>query len=332
MSMKLFTLAMVVLAAACMLLGGCKAKSDKIKIGFIVKQPDEAWFINEQKFAQKCADKYGFELVALSATDGAKALEVLDNLGAQGAQGVIIATPDVRMGPAIVAKAKTHGMKLFTVDDQLIGSDEKSMDVPYMGISATDIGTNVGEALAKELENRKWPAADTAAVAITFDHVNTCKQRTDSAANALIKAGFPADKIYRLPSKVGDVPSAMDCGNILLTQHPEVKYWLVFSSNDEGVLGVVRALESSGKGFGKDNVLGIGIGGSTCKAEFEKKEITGFYATCLISPKRHGYETTEYMYKWIKDGVEPPKFTLTKGIMVTRETFAKVRQEEGLAD
>jgi L-arabinose transport system substrate-binding protein len=206
------------------------------------------------------------------------------------------------------------------------------MDVPYMGISATDIGTKVGEALAAELKKRNWPLEETAAVAVTFDHVNTCRQRTDAAAAALVKAGFPVERIYREPSKQGDVPSAMDAGNILLTKHPEVKRWLVFSSNDEGVLGVVRALESSGRGFNHESVLGIGIGGSTCAAEFKKPNLTGFYATCLISPKRHGYETTEYVYKWIKDGVAPPKHTLTAGILVTRESFDRVCNEEGLAD
>lgn len=322
-------------AAGLFSLGGCKKQEKqeaKIKIGFVVKQPDEAWFVNEQKFAQRCADKYGFDVVPVAATDGEKALAVLDNLGAQGAQGVVIATPDVRLGPALVARAKANGLKLFSVDDQWVGSDGQFMDVPYMGISATDIGTKVGEALAEEMKKRNWPAEETAAVAITFDHVNTCKQRTDAAAAALVKAGFPADKIYREPSKQGDVPSAMDAGNILLTKHPEVKRWLVFSSNDEGVLGVVRALESSGRGFGAENVIGIGIGGSTCAAEFKKPQPTGFYATCLISPKRHGYETTEYVYKWIKDGAEPPKYTLTQGIMVTRQTFDQVSKEEGLAD
>ena len=143
---------------------------------------------------------------------------------------------------------------------------------------------------------------------------------------------FPEERIFHEPSKVGDVPSALDVGNLILTKHAEVKHWLVFSSNDEGVLGVVRALETSGRGFGAENVIGIGIGGSTCAAEFQKPAPTGFFATCLISPKRHGYETAEYVYKWIKDGTEPPKHTLTQGILVTRETFDQVRKEEGLAD
>ena len=33
---------------------------------------------------------------------------------------------------------------------------------------------------------------------------------------------------------------------------------------------------------------------------------TGFFASILLAPKRHGYETAEMLYKWVKDGVEPP--------------------------
>ena len=47
--------------------------------------------------------------------------------------------------------------------------------------------------------------------------------------------------------------------------------------------------------------------------DFKKDKPTGFHASVLISPKRHGYETAEMMYKWIKDGIEPAKTTFTTG-------------------
>src|SRR5258708_6073644 len=56
------------LTCVCMLgLGGCDSgdaagtqKAAKIKIGFLVKMPEEPWFQNEWKFAQQAADKDGF--------------------------------------------------------------------------------------------------------------------------------------------------------------------------------------------------------------------------------------------------------------------------------
>lgn len=302
----------------------------KIRIGFLVKQPEEPWFQHEWKFAQKCADQYGFELMTIGATDGEKVLAAIDTLAAKGAEGFVICTPDVRLGPAIMARANSYNMKVITVDDQFVGADNQFMDVPYMGISARSIGEAVGKALFEEAVRRDWQLEGTAVCIPTSDELDTVKQRTDGAADALVACGFPADLIYRVPMKKLDVPSALDAANIVLTQHPEVKRWLVCSVNDEGVIGAVRAME--GLGFNKDTIIGIGIGGSTCRAEFEKQEVTGFFATALISPLRHGFETAENLYKWIKDGIEPPKIVKTEGIIVTRENYHQVMQEQGLAD
>jgi len=301
----------------------------KIKIGFLVKQPEESWFRNEWRFARDCAGKNGFELETIGTPDGEKVLSAIDNLAAQGAQGFVICTPNVKLGPSIVAKAKADNMKVFSVDDEFIGSDGKPMtEVPYMGISARAIGNTVGKGLYDEFKKRGWDIKETAACAITFDELETARNRTEGAIEALVAAGFPRNKIYKSAEKTTDIPGANDAGNIVLTQHPEVKRWLVFSMNDEGVLGAVRAMEQVN--IPADHVIGIGIGGSSCIAEFQKSKPTGFYATCLISPKRHGYETAEYLYKWIKDGIKPPMRTLTSGTLITRETYSKVMKEQGL--
>jgi len=305
-------------------------ETGRIVIGFLVKQPEEPWFQNEWEFAQQCADKYGFELKKIGTTDGEKVMTAIDNLATAGAQGFVICTPDVKLGPAIIAKAQQYKMKVFTVDDQFVGPDGKFMDAPYMGISAGDIGRQVGEACAAEMRKRGWKPEDTSALCVTYDQLNTAKERTDGGTAALTKAGFPADRIYRAPEKTTDVDGAFQAGDTMLTQHPKVKHWIVFSMNDEGVLGGVRATEQHG--FKPADVIGVGIGGTSAIAEFDKKEPTGFFATCLIDPYRHGYETAELMYRWIKDGVEPPQDTRTKGTIVTRETCRKVMKERGLLD
>lgn len=325
----LFALMCLFVASGCGKKSPRSAPGGKIKIGFLVKQPEEVWFRNEWQFAKQCADKYGFELKTIGAPDGEKVLSAIDNLAAQGAQGFVICTPNVKLGPSIVAKAKANDMKVFSVDDEFIGSDGKPMtDVPYMGISARAIGNAVGKGLYDEFAKRGWDIKDTAACGITYDELDTARERTEGAIEALVAAGFPRDKIYKSAERTTDVPGANDAGNIVLTQHPNVRKWLVFSMNDEGVLGAVRAMEQMN--IPAQNVIGIGIGGSSCLVEFQKAKPTGFFATVLISPKRHGYETTEYLYKWIKDGTKPPMKTLTSGILITRQTYKKIMTEQGL--
>jgi L-arabinose transport system substrate-binding protein len=167
-------------------------------------------------------------------------------------------------------------------------------------------------------------------MAITFDELNTVKERTDGATEALIKAGFPTEKIYRVPEKTTDIPGGLAAADVMLTQHPEVKKWLVFSVNDEGVLGGIRALEN--RGFKAQDIIGVGIGAGSGAIEFKKPDVTGFYSFVLINPYRHGYETAEFLYKWVKDGVEPPLDTRTGGVLVTRENYKETFSKYGLED
>src|SRR5687767_12739087 len=84
----------------------------KIKIGFLVKQPEEPWFQFEWKGADKAAAKYGFEVVKLGVPDGEKVIAAINNLAAMQAQGFVICAPDVRLGPAIMSLAKQHNLKV----------------------------------------------------------------------------------------------------------------------------------------------------------------------------------------------------------------------------
>src|SRR5580658_63438 len=82
-----------------------------LKLGFIVKQPEEPWFQLEWKFADEAAKKYGCEIVKIGAADGEKVLAAIDNLAAGGAKGFVICTPDTHLGPAIMSRAKSHDLK-----------------------------------------------------------------------------------------------------------------------------------------------------------------------------------------------------------------------------
>jgi L-arabinose transport system substrate-binding protein len=307
------------------------SKSGAVKIGFLVKQPEEPWFQLEWKFADQAAKELGFTLVKIGATDGEKVLAAIDNLAAGGAQGLVICTPDTKLGPAIVNKAKGANLKLIAVDDQFIGVDGQPMkNVHYLGISARKIGEDVGRTLAEEMKKRGFKPEETAVCAVTFDELATAKERTEGAISALIAAGFPKDRIFRAPLRTPDIPGSLDATNTLLTQQPGVKHWLVCSSNDNGVLGAIRALE--GRGFAPESSVGVGINGTDCIVELEKSKPTSFYGSMLLSAKQHGYKTSEMMYKWIKDGVEPPLDTRTVGSLITRENFRQVLKEQGVRE
>jgi L-arabinose transport system substrate-binding protein len=302
-----------------------------IKIGFYVKQPEEPWFQLEWKFADQAAKDLGFTLIKTGGNDGEKLLAAIDNYAASGAQGFIVCTPDTRLGPAIVAKARSANLKLIAVDDQFLGADGQPMkNVHYLGISAGRIGEEVGKTLAAEMKKRGFNPAETAVCAVTYDELATSKARTDGAIGALTAAGFPADRIFKAPLRTTDIPGALDATNVLLTQQPHVKHWLVCGTNDNAVLGAVRALE--GRGFPAESSVAIGINGTDCLVELEKAKPTSFFGSMLLQAKAHGYQTAEMMYRWIKDGVEPPLDSRTTGILITRENFRQVLKDQGIRE
>jgi L-arabinose transport system substrate-binding protein len=306
-------------------------KAGAVKIGFFVKQPEEPWFQLEWKFAEQAAKELGFALIKTGANDGEKALSAIDNYAASGAQGFVICTPDTNLGPAIVAKAKAAGLKLISVDDQFLGADGQPMkNVHYLGISARKIGESVGDTLAAEMKKRGFAVADTAVCAVTYDELATAKERTDGAISRLVAAGIPKERIFKAPMRTTDIPGALDSTNTVLTQQAGVKHWLVCGTNDNAVLGAIRALE--GRGFAPESCIGIGINGTDCIVELEKAKPTSFHGSMLLSAKDHGYKTSAMMYKWIKDGVEPPLDTRTVGTLITRENFRQILKEQGVRE
>lgn len=94
------------------------AMAENLKLGFLVKQPEEPWFQTEWKFADKAGKDLGFDVIKIAVPDGEKTLNAIDSLAASGAKGFVICTPDPKLGSAIVAKARGYDMKVITVDDQ----------------------------------------------------------------------------------------------------------------------------------------------------------------------------------------------------------------------
>ena len=308
-------------------LAGCTQSDSTVKIGFLVKQAEEPWFQDEWRYAEQAAQEKNFRLVKIAVPDGEKVMNAIDNLAAQGAKGFVICAPDVKLGPAIVAKAKASGLKVMSVDDQLVdGSGRPIESVPHMGISAYEIGKIAGQAMSSEMQARGWSLAEVGAIRIAYDQLPTARERSRGAVDALLAAGFLQANIIDAPQAKADTENAFNAANIAMTAHPNYTRWIAFGLNDEAALGAVRAAE--GRGIGADGMLAVGIGGSkSALNEFAKAQPTSFFGTVLISPKRHGYETSINMYNWIVNDQPPPPLVLTTGTLMTRTNYEEVRKQ-----
>jgi len=318
------------LAAGAVSLSLSAFAADPVKIGFLVKQPEEPWFQTEWAFAEKAAKDKSFTLLKIAVPDGEKTLAAIDSLAANGAKGFVICPPDVSLGPAIVAKAKLNDLKVMAVDDRFVDAKGKFMeDVPYLGMAAFEVGQQQGAAMAAEAEKRGWKWDDTYAVINTYNELDTGKKRTDGSVEALKKAGLPADHIIFAPQKTLDVPGSMDSTTSALVKLPSgAKHLIIGGMNDNTVLGGVRATESAG--FKAEQVIGIGINGTDAIGEL-KKANSGFFGSMLPSPHEEGYQTASMMYEWVTTGKEPPKYTaMDKVTLITRANFQQELEKIGL--
>ena len=326
------------LVGACLFglsLSACQKASDSsgsqaegpTKIGFLVKMPEQAWFINEQRAATEAGERLGFQVVRMAVPDGEKVMSAIDNLAAQGAQGFVICAPDVRLGPAILARARQHGMKFMTVDDQLVDAKgEPLADVPHLGISAHKIGMQVGEALVAEMSRRGWKLEDVRALRITSNELPTARERVRGASEVLLANGFKEDQIVDAPQRTTDTEGGFNAASPNLAKYADAKFWLIYALNEESVLGAVRATEQLG--IPPENVIGVGINGaSEAHAEFSKDRVTGFYGTVAVSSTAHGRETAEHLFRWITEGTQPPMLTQTEGTLMVRENWQQVKEE-----
>jgi L-arabinose transport system substrate-binding protein len=319
-----------ILAGTVAVFAATSAFAADVKIGFIVKQPEEPWFQDEWKFADIAAKEKGFTLVKIGAQDGEKVQSAIDNLGAQGAQGFIICTPDVKLGPGIVAKAAANDLKIMTVDDRLVNADGSPIeDVPHMGISAAKIGEAAGQTIVDEIKKRGWDMNEVGAIRVSYDQLPTAVDRVNGALDALKAAGFLEANIFDAPQAKTDTEAALNAATVVLNKNAKIKKWVAVGLNDEAVLGAVRATESVG--ITADNMIGVGIGGAESAInEFKKADATGFFGTVIISPKRHGYETALNMYEWIANDKEPEKLILTAGQVALRDNYEAVRTDLGI--
>lgn len=300
----------------------------KVKLGYLVKQPEEPWFQTEMQFAKKAGEENGFDVVTIATQDGEKVLSAIDNLAAQGAKGFVICTPDVRLGPAIKQKADGHGMKVMSVDDQFIDANGKFMtEVPHIGVAAREVGRVSGQSLVDEMKKRNWDFKEVGACIITFEELDTARERTEGIIEKLVENGFPKDHIYKAPQKTTDIPGSFDAANTLLTQHGDVKKWIAAGMNDSATLGAVRSLE--GRGFKPDNAIAIGINGTDCLDELKKPEATAFFGSVLMEANVHGHDSTMALYNWVtKD--QKPENKFTGGKLITRANFEAELKAHGM--
>jgi len=104
-----------------------------------------------------------------------------------------------------------------------------------------------------------------------------------------------------------------------------VTHWLLFSCNDDGVLGAWRALENDG--VSAANVIGVGINGQLAAEEFKKDVPTGLRASLMAQAANHGSTAVQEIYDYLTAGTEIPAVNFIPASVMTPDNWAELTGE-----
>jgi ribose transport system substrate-binding protein len=274
------TLAAAILAAPAAFAQGAK----KTIVGYaVMRMVDEYWGNQIAGMKKSIADnKFPIELkIADNNNDGQTTLENVDALIAQGAKILIVSTPDPKVGPAIMEKAKAAGIPVVASDVPIDGAY-------YLNHDDVTAGQLVGEYAGKYFKDH-FPGKKAKVATLTHLAVEQIVGlRSDGFAKGFKK--FVPDAVF---------PPRMDCQGLrekganvaadILTANPDVS--IFFAINDDMALGAASAIEERGL-QGKVAVFGQGgIGEASFRALLDPE--SPFKATTAYSPDVHGKTAIE---------------------------------------
>ncbi len=278
---------------------------------------DNPWFVGEAQGLKDFGKSVGMNVTVQDVQlDANLAMNAVDQAIGSGTSGIVIVAPDQKIGPAVLKKAAEAKIPVVTVDDYLW--DDAKKQAPFVGIVASEIGRQVGEKAVELYQASGWdkdPKAVVRTVAIQLPTLSVCQDRTDNATKAWQKAlpDFPKENMLTMDYD-GTLKGAVDSFPAFITAHPEVTHWVLWSCNDDGVLGAVRSLENAG--VSADNIIGVGLGAHMACDEWNKGKPTGFKSAVYINPAVHGELAGKAMYEYLTKGTPLPENTIAQGSYV----------------
>lgn len=251
----------------------------KVVVGYaVMRMVDEYW--GNQISGMKAAIAEGnlnIDLkVADSNNDGQTVLQNAELLIAQKAKVLIVSTPDPKVGPAIIEKAKAAGIPVIASDVPIEGAY-------FLNHDDVSAGMIVGEYAGKYFKE-KFPGKKAKVSTLTHLAVEQIVGLRSDGFEAGFKKYVP-DAVF-LPR--------MDCQGLrergayvaadILTSNPDVN--IFFAINDDMALGAAAAIEERGL---QEKVAVFGQGGIG-EASFRAllNPASPFKATTAYMPDEHG--------------------------------------------
>ena len=226
--------ALLAASATLVLSAGAALAKDAPKIGVSFQEMNNPYFIvmNEEvtAFAKLLGDNTEV-YVADARHDVSKQLSDIEDMVSKGVNILVVNPTDSEGVRSAVEAAKAKGVTVVSVDAQAAGVDA------FVGSKNYDAGVLACDALVKEIGGKGEVAIlDGIAVVPILERVRGCK-------DALAKA--PDVKLVDIQNGRQERDISVGVAENMMQSHPNLKG--IFSVNDGGSMGVLAAIEGSGK-------------------------------------------------------------------------------------
>jgi L-arabinose transport system substrate-binding protein len=283
----------------------------------------QQYFIDLQSaFTEEVERLGGTALTYDAQEDPSLTLSLMNDAVSAGADGIAVSAQSSDLGPALAEIADAAGVAWVATDStQVNGAGDP---IPFVGFDGTAMGNAVGHEVLRQLDASGWledAAKKVGVLSVEAQTIAVCEQRTDESKRLMVEAGFPAEQIFQVPYG-GDTASGQEAAGPVITAHPDVTNWVIFSCNDEGVLGAINALATAGAD--PADILGVGIGAyEACK--FWAADLpSGFTAALFISGLDVGRAAANVLWEHVVNGAELPATTIAPTTMVDPTSYESV--------
>lgn len=301
------------------------ALAKTLKFSLITKMGSDPWFISEGAGALSQAKALNVQLTRQDVgLNTSLAVSAMETIVGKHPDGLMIVPPTTAIGPAMVGKAEAAHIPVLSIDDFV--NDPSGKQIPWVGTDWSKAGTIAGKEVAKLYKKDNWgskPRSQVAVASIELQTLSVCMLRNNHAQAAFLKQvkGFPTSQILHIPYD-GTLNGALNSMPAVITAHPGVKYWMIWSCNDDGVIGAWRALKA--KGFTAKDVNGVAQGGMFFCSEWNPGRPSGLKAMVFSNPRDEGKLAVRLMYQHVAMHKALPAKSQVPITVLTQKTYRSV--------
>lgn len=309
-------------AAASASAQAAEAAGETPVLGFVTQTSADPYFVAVAEGAKKRAEELGVELiVGDTGRDAAETLSTTQTILTAGVQGIAVEPNTTDIGPRLFKMVNEAGVPLISNGTPVIDTD--GTQAPHVGLPDAEAGAEVGTLLAEQFKARGWDPADTIYANVEASSVPVCMLRTNAAVEAFLAAvpDFPAENVIKVPYD-GSTGKATDSARAVLTANPDAKYWLATSCNDNGVVGLAKAVQ--GNGGSSDTVIGIGLGGNlACQVYTDEFLSVAMPQSTYLDAQKIGATVIDKLYKLAVEKQEVPEFTPDPTVVISAGDYSQ---------